>query len=53
MENNGIDLFIIHPFLRPELWQWCQSDDDENENTTLPLQASDEFNSSSATGDFN
>ena len=34
----------LRSFLSPELWQWCQSDDeDENEDTNLPLQASDEF----------
>ena len=34
----------LRSFLRPELWQWCQSDDeDENEDTNLLLCASDEF----------
>ena len=34
----------LRSFLCPELWQWCQSDnEDENKDTTLPLQASDKF----------
>ena len=34
----------LRSFLCPELWQWCQSDDeDENKGTNLPLQASNEF----------
>ena len=34
----------LRSFLCPELWQWCHSDDeDENKDTTLPLQASDKF----------
>ena len=31
-------------FLCQELWQWCQSDnEDKNKGTNLPLQASDKF----------
>ena len=31
-------------FLCPELWQWCQSNnEDENKDTNLLLQASDKF----------
>ena len=34
----------LRSFLCPELWQWCHSDDeDENKDTNLPLQASDKF----------
>ena len=33
----------LRSFLHPELWQSCQSDEDENEDTNIPLQASDVF----------
>ena len=29
----------LRSFLCLELWQWCQSNEDENEDTKLPLQA--------------
>ena len=41
MANSGNYLRL---FLCPELWQWYQSDDeDENKDTNLLQQASDEF----------
>ena len=51
----GVDKFVriimansidhLRSFLCPELWQWCQSnDEDKNEDNNLTLRATNEFN---------